>query len=134
MIVKQGVIVKAYKSAIDLNKQKISSGKIAKKIYELVNKLKPTYEFQLQEEEKIFEAHPNFDIRIGGIRIMNQNDPIEKEQANSEAKEIEKELNGLSNLDVDLDFDIFDIDLEAIPDLKISGEDIGNLESFINFN
>ena len=134
MIVKQGAIVKAYKSAMDLNKQKISSGKIAKQIYELVNKLKPTYDFQLQEEEKIFEEHPNFDIRIGGIRIMNQNDPIEKQQANSEAKEIEKELNDLSNLDVDLDFDIFDIDLEIIPDLKISGEDIGNLEGFINFN
>lgn len=133
MLFKQNDIIKAYKSAIYLNQQKFSSGKIAKKIYELVTKLKPTYDFQLQEEQKLFDAHPNFDIRNGIMKIINPNDENEIEKAKKEAKEIEKELSDLSDLDVDLDFDIFDIDLEITPELKISGEDIGNLEKFINF-
>ncbi len=133
MLFKQNDIIKAYKSAVYLNQQKFSSGKIAKKIYELVTKLKPTYDFQLQEEQKLFDMHPNFDIRNGIMKIMNPNDENEIEQAKKEAKEIEKELSDLSDLDVDLDFNLFDIDLEITPELKISGEDIGNLEKFINF-
>ena len=132
MKVKQGDAVKAYQSVLDLNRQKLSSGKIAKQIFELTGKLASAYDFQLQEAKKILELHPEFDPSINGIKLEGKNDE-ERAVAIKEVKQIEKEFNDLAELDVDLDFTPFSIDLNRFDEIQLSGEDIGNLEKFITF-
>lgn len=131
MKIKQSEAMKAYQSVNDLNKQKLSSGKLAKQIYDLSSKLKSAFDFQIQEEQKIFDAHPNFDQVVGGIRLEGKSYE-ERKQCAEEAKQIDAELKELSELDFEIDFEPFDFNLEA-NNVKISGEDIGNLERFINF-
>ena len=133
MKIKQNEAVKAYKSLQDLNHVKISSWKAAKQIYELFKKFKPAYDFQVQEEQKIFFLHPDFDMSIGGIKLTD--DKEQHKKAIAETKQIEKELDDLGNLDFEIeDFDSpIEINLGDEPYLKLSGEDIGNLEKLINF-
>ena len=131
MKIKQNIAMKAYVSVKDLNQQKLSSGKVAKQVYELTNKLKPAYDFQIQEEQKIYASHPDFDPSIGGIRLENKTDE-EKKLATENIKKIDTELKDLANVDFEIDFEKFDFDL-AQNSVRISGEDIGNLDMFINF-
>lgn len=134
MKIKQSEAVKAYKSLQDLNRQKMSSNN-AKQIYSLFKKLQEASDFQTQEEKKILMDHPEFDPQLGGIRLDNKTED-DKKQATETIKQIETELKALA----DLDFEISELDspidifLDSEPNLKISGEDIGNLESIINFN
>lgn len=133
MKIKQSEAIKAFRSIRDLNCQKMPSGKLAKQVYELYTKLKPAYDFQVQEEQKIYIDHPEFDPSIGGISLKGKT-PEEKQKAIEEAKAIDNELQELSDLDFELDYDErFTIDLDKIPSVQFSGEDIGNLEKFINF-
>ena len=131
MTIKQSEAMKAYQSVNDLNKQKLSSGKLAKQVYDLSSKLKSAFDFQIQEEQKIYNDHPEFDPTIGGIRLEGKSNE-ERKQCAEEIKQIDKELRELSELDFEIDFEPFDFSLEA-NNVKISGEDIGNLEKFINF-
>ena len=131
MKIKQNIAMKAYVSVKDLNQQKLSSGKVAKQVYELTNTLKPAYDFQIQEEQKIYASHPDFDPSIGGIRLENKTDE-EKKLATENIKKIDTELKDLANVDFEIDFEKFDFDL-AQNSVRISGEDIGNLDMFINF-
>lgn len=130
MTIKQSEAVKAYQSIQGLNRQKFNSGKIAKKIYELTMKLKSAFDFQLQEEEKIYSKYPDFDPMIGGFHIGKDDENREKKI--SDVKEINKQLKEIADLDFDLDFEPFDLDLE-IYNVQISGEDIGNLQKLVNF-
>ena len=131
MKIKQSEAMKAYRSISDLNKQKLSSGKLAKQVYDLSSKLRSAYDFQVQEEEKIYKLHPEFDPMVGGIRLEGKSDE-ERLKSAEEIKQIDKELKELSELDFEIDFKPFDFDSEA-NSVKISGEDIGNLKLFVNF-
>lgn len=131
MKIKQYEAVKAYRSISELNKQKLSSGRIAKQIYDLTSKLQPAFDFQVQEERKIYGEHPEFDFALNGIKLEGKTEE-EKKASINEIKQIEKELKDLSELDFDIESDIFDINLDENR-IEISGEDIGNLEKFINF-
>lgn len=127
---KQGEAVRAYKSALDLNKQKLSSGILARKVFNLVKILQPMWDFQLQEERKIFEKHPMYDLSVNGIKIPKE-EPARSE-ALKEVEQINKEIKSIEDLDIDIEFEKFDFDLN-VGNISISGEDIGNLEPFINF-
>lgn len=126
---KQGEAIKAYKSAIYLNQQKLS-GSMAKKVFLLTKALQPVWDFQVQEEDKIFADHPMYDPSINGIRMPD--DPEEKKKAILEVEQINKELKVIGEVDSDVEFEKFDFDLSA-EQIKLSGEDIGNLGPFINF-
>lgn len=127
---KQSEAMKAYKSLQFLNQQKLS-GQTAKKVFLLWKALQPAWDFQLQEEEKLFNAHPMYDPEINGIKI-SENDPEEKKKAMEEVKQINKELKDIADLDCEVEFEKFDFDLSK-ENVKLSGEDIGNLDHFINF-
>ena len=120
----------AYRSLITLNQHKFTDGRIAIKIFNLMNKLKPVFDFRLQEEKKIIDAHPNFDPTINGIKI--EKDGSNAEEADREAKEIQKEFEDLGEIESEIDYEPFDLDLskEQIP---LSADDIKNLTTFINF-
>lgn len=127
---KQMDAVKAYVSVRDLNKQKMSSGLLAKKVFDLYKALQPAWDFYTQEEKKIYENHPSYDSSINGIKITGSDE--DKAVAINEVQQISKEFEQLNNLETEIDFEPFEIDLSS-ENLKLSGEDIGNLMPFINF-
>ena len=127
---KQGEAIRAYKSAMDLNRQKLSSGVLARKFFLLTKALQPAWDFQLQEERKIFSEHPLYDNAVNGVHIPKE-EPGRTEALN-ETQKIRDELKAIEELDFDIEFERFDMDLES-ENIQISGEDIGNLEPFINF-
>ena len=125
--------VKAYMSLRSLNAQR-TSGRVAKKIFDLMNKLKPLWEFQTQEEQKLFEKYPVLDPRTMRLNLGDSDmDADEKLQL---TKEIKQAFDDLSETELDeKEFESykFEIDLEN-EDLKLSGEDIANLSPFVTFN
>lgn len=127
---KQGEAVRAYKSLVDLNKQKLSSGILARKVFLLLKALQTAWDFQIQEEQKVFDSHPIYDPSVNGVKLPKE-EPARSE-ALAEANAINEELRKIDDMDVDIEFEKFDFDLNK-ESIQISGEDIGNLESFINF-
>lgn len=128
----QGDAIKAYIAVNELNKQ-MFSGQTAKKIFALYAKLKPLYEFQAQEEKKIFEKYPQFNPEINGCPIKNPNDENEIKTAKEIAKEVDEALKKLNELPVDVQFEPFVISISEQINLKISGQLIGYLKGFIEF-
>lgn len=122
--------VNAYVSLRDLNQHKFNDGKVAMKIFELFTKLQPSYDFRVQEERKIQEAHPKFNPVTGRMKMID--DGTDQESLIQELKQVEEEFEKLSELEVDVDFEPFEIDLTK-EQLPISGQDIGNLKPFITF-
>ena len=128
---KQSDAVKAYVSAVELNKQRLS-GSIANKIFKLVNALQPCWDFQIQEEEKIFKEHPFVDPKLG-ICLAEDASEDERVKASLEMKSVNESLRSLSEIEIEpIEFESFTIDLEQ-ENIKLSGEDIGRLKDFINF-
>ena len=130
MVVKNIDAVKAFTSLSDLNRHKFNDGHIARKVYNLMNSLQPVFEFQVQEERKIYKEHPNYDPRNHGINFAEKG--ILREDAQKEIEQIDAELEKLANLESDVAYEAFEIDLskESVP---LSGEDYGNLRNFVNF-
>lgn len=128
---KQAEAIKAFISIKKLNSQDVSP-RVAQNIFRLYKELQSVYDFQIQEEQKIFKKHPNFDVSIGGIKMNNSNDPVEKEQSSKEILEINNELKELGNTNTVVNFEKITINTMH-EDIKLSGEDIANLEPFIMF-
>ena len=128
----QGDAIKAYIAVNELNKQTFS-GQTAKKIFALYTKLKPLYDFQVQEEKKIFEKYPQFNPNINGCPIKDPNDEAEVTTAKAVAKEVDEALKKLNELPADIQYESFMISTEEQANLKISGQFIGYLKGFIEF-
>ena len=128
MTMKQINIVNAYQPITKLNSQDLD-GYTAKKIYDLMLKIKPLFDFQVQEQNKIYAKHPNLNIEKMGFDI-DPNNPNSKLEAEEEAKEIEKELNELAEIEQEIEFERFEVPLGKV---QLSGKDIGNLSDFIDF-
>lgn len=125
--------VKAYMSLRTLNAQR-TSGRVAKKIFDLMNKLKPLWEFQTQEEQKLFEKYPFLDPQTMRLNLGDSEmDADEKLQLTKEIKQAFDELSGAELDEKEFEPYKFEIDLEN-EDLKLSGEDIANLSPFVTFN
>ena len=122
--------VRAYVTLRELNKYRFNDGHIAKKVYDMMNALQSTYDFHIQEEKKIYDQHPNFDLRTHGINIKESG--ITMEKAQEEIKQIDEALEKLANLESDLDYESFEIDLST-ENVPLSGEDYGNLKGFVDF-
>ena len=130
---KQKDLLKAYASAKYLNQQRLSDVSAAKKIYQLMTKLQPSLDFQIQEEQKIYDSHPDYSPELNGCRIPENATSEEKARLTQEVKEVGEALKALNETECDpIDFEKFVFDCEKNK-ISISGEDIGNLESFIEF-
>lgn len=128
----QNQAIRAYISAMDLNRQKMNNCQTAIKIYQLLEKLRPYWDFQLQEEEKIYSAHPDYDPQTSSCALKEETDE-EIERCSAEVKAVSAALKELSVIEVDdIDFEPIRIDTSK-ESLKISGEDIGNLKGFVIF-
>lgn len=126
--------VKAYISLKALNSQR-TSGKIAKKIFDLMTLLKPSWDFQVQEENKVYEKYPMLDPKTMTIDLGKT--PEERNERTKMAVEIKKAFDDFGGtefvLPENLDQYKFHIDLDS-ENLKLSGEDIANLAPFITFD
>ena len=123
--------VKAYAAAKALNQQTLT-GFIAKKIFTLTQKLQPCWDFEMQEEKKIYEKYPTYDPNKGVCRARDRSEEAIKE-ASEEAEAVSKDLKELQELEIEpINFEKFTILLEN-ENIKISGEEIGSLAPFIDF-
>lgn len=130
---KQKDLINAFVSAKYLNQQRLSDVSTAKKIYQLMTKLQPSLDFQLQEEQKIYEEHSSYSPEMGGCPIPANATPEERAKLIQEAKEVGLALKKINETEVDpIEFEKFEFDCEK-NSISISGEDIGNLEPFIDF-
>lgn len=125
---KQKDAIKAYLSARKLNIQD-ASPKNAKVFFELMQALQPTWDFQVQEERKVFAKHPNFDPMSKTIKMEGEHD---KNAVTSELKEIDTELSDIGNVESTIDFAKRTINV-GNENFKLSGEDYANLEQFLDF-
>ena len=126
---KQKDAVKAYMAASNLNMQVLSDGRTARKIFNLVRTLKPIWEFQSQEENKICTEHP--DVNPANMTIALK-EGLDKEDAIKELDDMQEKFRKLGNMEIEVDFTKFTIDL-GMENIRISGKEIGDLEPFIDF-
>jgi len=126
---KQKEAVQAYLSAKKLNEQE-TSAKTALKVFNLFTKLRKAWDFQVQEELKLFERYPEVDREKHGIKYSTKE---EFEKAESIIKKFNEEADELADLDFEIDFEPFVIKLDVETGIKLSGADIGNLSEFIKF-
>ena len=131
MTTTQSKAIKAYLSARKLNSQDVSP-KLAKTIFELFRALQPVWDFQAQEERKIFDKHPNADVLSGSMKIQDPDNPQSIEDAIKELSQLNEELKELGEVETSVDFKKLKINVSN-ENLKFSGEDIANLEPFVEF-
>lgn len=130
---KQKEAVKAYLAVRDLNQQKVSSVKLAKQIFDLYQILQKYWDFQGQEEIKINERYPDIDFAQGKIN-MNEIPAEKRQELIEKVNQINAELRELGETEIDdLKFEKIIIELDREPNLMMSGDDIGALQSFIEF-
>ncbi len=133
MVIKQIEAVAAYHTLKGLNETKMPQGKLrlAKNIYDLCRKLEKAWDFYIQERNKIFAEHPDFDPQIMGIPLKDKTEE-EKVAIRKEIEQLNKEISELDSMDYELDHTPFEINLDMDP-VSLSGEDIGALSSLIHF-
>lgn len=126
-------LANAYIPATKLNNQMLPCN-IAKKVFLLVEKLQPVWNFQLQEEKKIFEAHPLYNPELGGC-VYSKEDPVEvQENAKKEVTEVSDALKELAEIKhEDFSFEPFEIEEDLQKKIELTGQEIGYLKPFIIF-
>ncbi len=118
---KQGEIIRAYKSLKKLSDQNLPIA-TACKIHRLIVKIRPVFEFQVEEENK----------------MLNQLNPEVKGNGNIEFESVEdaqlfkSRMNELSDLEVE-DIEITPVSIVAPADAVLTPNDIEALEGFIEF-
>ena len=120
MKTKQGKIIESKKVLDRLCKQDLP-GTFAKQLFDMRYSMKKAYEFQEEQEEKIFDKYSPVSNGDGSFRF----DPPENLQ------NFLKEINELAELDAEIDAE--PIKMKMIDELKISGDDIEHLSTFITF-
>ena len=130
---KQLDITRAYNAAMQLNEARFPVS-VARAIFDLTEKLRPHYNFHVQEERKILSEHPDYDPASGGISLKGKNDE-ERQKAIEEAQAVSEALQGLCETEVEIDFEPVTIskDIQEQYSVALTPRDIGYLKPFIEF-
>lgn len=127
---KQGKIIQAYK-ALDRLMQQETPLQIALAIFEMREKLRPSWEFQIAEEEKLQKKYENVNFANFSVSF-SADDENDKKLKLAELSACEKDIKALADLDR-----IVEIEPLAIPaasvSIKMAGKDIEALKGFIEF-
>ena len=102
----------------------------ARKVFGMVHLLQSSWDFQVQQERKIMERHPDVDPRTSSVTCPTDN----KEEADRLLAELDsytKELEELGQMEQNLKIEPFSIPLSE--NIKIAGKDIKALEGFVTF-
>ena len=119
--------VKAYKAAEALYQQRLD-WKVAKRISKIVEKLRPAFLFQVEQESLIFDDYPKLDRATGRISFKT---PEEKAEAERQVKEIDTKIKELGATDAEIDLTPYDFPEDA--KCEITGEQVDALKGIINF-
>ena len=116
---KQKYIIKAYKSIL-----KIASGElplsVAYSFFKLKQALTPQWEFQIEQERMLFEKYE--------LRQLDGEFTFNSEE---DRNEFMQKIEDIGMLHVDIEVDPVHVRLDS--DLKMSMEDVENLEGFVVF-
>lgn len=129
---KQGNGMKAYKALGKLMNETLNL-QTAKKVFDMHVKLQKIWDFQLNEERKILERHPNVDPMTASVQYRE--DDLEMKKARlAELDSFTKELDALSAIEHDdIVVEPIVIYIDAEPPIKMAGNDIKALEGFVTF-
>ena len=122
--------VKAYRALGKLMTQNLTLP-MAVKVFNMHRDLQKVWDFQLSEEKKIIERHPNVDPATTSVQY-DSDDEKTKDERLAELDSFIKELNELGLMEQEVKIEPFSLDTDR-EDIKIAGADIGNLQGFINF-
>lgn len=95
----------------------------AYKLYMLMKKLEPAYDFEIDREKTIIVKHGG-KIRSDGTISFSQR---------SSAEEFQREISELKNMEAEIEYEQVTLDLAEMSDCKLSLEDIAALDGFIEF-
>lgn len=126
---KQSKCVQAYKAILKIMAQDTSLP-TARKVFKLSKKLQDAWEFQINEERKIFERHPDVDPDTGSVSYPTGDKELEKKMLD-ELNDFDKEMKELGDMDQTVEAEPFTISEEE--NIKIAGKDIQALEDLITF-
>ena len=127
---KQGQIITACHSLDKLMDQDISLA-LAKKVFDMREKLQPAWNFQVRQEEKIAGKYPNVDPGKLSVQYDTGNAELEKERL-AELDGFIKELKELSEMEQEIDVEPITIYVDQ-ENIKMAGKDIKALKGFITF-
>ena len=122
--------VKAYRALGKLMTQNLTLP-MAVKVFNMHRDLQKAWDFQLSEERKIIERHPNVDPATGSVQYKPDDEKTMNERL-AELDSFTKEINELGLMEQEIKIEPFSLDTDK-EDIKIAGADIGNLQGFINF-
>lgn len=131
MKLKQGTIVRAYK-ALDKIMQQNTTLPISKKAFDMQRKMQPAWDFQVNEERKIAERHPDVNPANMCIQVPDSDSEEEKARKIKELDSFEKEMLALCDMETDLEFEPFTISISR-ESIKMAGNDIKALMGFVEF-
>lgn len=127
---KQGQIIKAYKALDKLMAQDVPL-QIAFSVFEMREKLRPSWEFQIVEEEKIQKKYPNVNFETLSVQ-WTRDDEADKKLKLAELNACEKDFEALTLLDRVLEIEPIQIPMHEVS-IKMAGKDIEALKGFIEF-
>ena len=127
---KQGKIVQAYKALDKLMQQDIPLP-IAIQVFEIREKLRPSWEFQIIEETKLQEKYKDIDFSTFSVSYKTDDEEDQKLKL-AELSACEKEIKDLSELDRVIVLETLEIPVSAVS-IKMAGKDIESLKGIIEF-
>ena len=127
---KQGKIIQAYK-ALDKLMMQETPLQTALKLFEMREKLRPSWEFQIGEEEKLQKKYANINFADFSVSWENGNEEDKKLKI-AELSACEKDIQALADLDRILEIEPIQIPAESVS-VKIAGKDIEALKGFVEF-
>lgn len=130
---KQLDITHAYNAAMQLNEARFPVS-VARSIFDLTEKLRPHFNFHVQEEKKIVSEHPDYDPVNGTISLVGKTEE-ERQKVIEEANEVSEALKNLCETEVEIDFDpiVISKDIQERYSVELTPRDIGYLKPFITF-
>lgn len=127
---KQGPIIAACHALNKIMEQDLSLA-MAKKVFDMREKLQPSWDFQVMQERKIAAKYPHVDPATATVSYDTGDAEMEKERL-AELDSFIKELTSLSEMEQDLSVEPIVLRISE-ENIKIAGKDIGALKGFITF-
>ena len=127
---KQGKIIQAYK-ALDKLMQQETPLQTAILVFEMREKLRPSWEFQISEEEKLQKKYENINFSDFSVSWKTGDDEDQKLKL-AELAACEKDIQALADLDRIIDIEPIQIPVSSVS-IKMAGKDIEALKGFVEF-
>lgn len=127
---KQGAIIAACHALDKIMAQDLSLP-VAKKVFDMREKLQPSWDFQVMQEKKIAGKYPHVNPMTGTVTCDNTNAEEEKERL-AELDAFLKDLSDLAEMEQDLSVEPIVLRISE-ENIKIAGKDIKALKGFITF-